>query len=121
MNLFENWELDADVRGVGQVTQGLAGGLASGHYATAAILVVLVTIAFFGLTSATTRILFTQAPRSLPGMNRAAAAIERGEPSAWMVVPAVAGIAVLFILGLHPPGELTGLIARAVTELGAAR
>jgi hydrogenase-4 component F len=51
----------------------------------------------------------------------AAAAIGRGEPSAWMVVPAVAGIAVLFILGLHPPGELTGLISRAVTELGAAR
>jgi hypothetical protein len=38
-----------------------------------------------------------------------------------MVVPAVAGIAALFILGLHPPGELTGLISRAVTELGAAR
>ena len=38
-----------------------------------------------------------------------------------MVVPAVAGIAVLFILGLHPPGELTSLISRAVTELGAAR
>src|SRR3984957_2046028 len=101
--------------------QIVAGGLDSGHYATAAILVVLVTMAFFGLTSATTRILFTPAPRSLPGMNRAAAAIERGEPSAWMVVPAVAGIAVLFLLGLHPPGELTGLIARAVTELGAAR
>jgi hypothetical protein len=38
-----------------------------------------------------------------------------------MVVPAVAGIAALFILGLHPPGELTGLISRAVTELEAAR
>src|ERR1700722_15518713 len=97
--------------------QIVAGGLDSGHYATAAILVVLVTMAFFGLTSATTRILFTPAPRSLS----AAAAVGRGEPSAWMVVPAVAGIAVLLILGLHPPGELTGLIARAVTELGAAR
>jgi hypothetical protein len=38
-----------------------------------------------------------------------------------MVGPAVAGIAVLFILGLHPPGELTGLISRAVAQLGAAR
>ena len=97
--------------------QIVAGGLDSGDYATAAILVVLVTVAFFGLTTATTRILFTPAPRSLS----AAAAVGRGEPSAWMVVPAVAGIAVLFILGLHPPGELPGLIARAVTELGAAR
>ena len=38
-------------------------------------------------------------------------ATRRGEPSAWMVVPVMAGVAVLFILGLHPPGELTGLIA----------
>jgi hypothetical protein len=38
-----------------------------------------------------------------------------------MVVPVVAGVVVLFILGLHPPGELTGLIYRAVAELGAVR
>ncbi|HLK78222.1 MAG TPA: proton-conducting transporter membrane subunit [Streptosporangiaceae bacterium] len=97
--------------------QIVAGGLASKNYATAAILVVLVTAAFLGLTTATTRILFTPAPRSLS----AAAATQRGEPSVWMVVPAVAGLAVLFLLGLHPPGELTSLISRAVTELGAAR
>jgi hydrogenase-4 component F len=97
--------------------QIVAGGLASGNDAAAAVLVVLVTVAFFGLTTASTRILFTPAPRSLS----AAAAIDRGEPSAWMVVPAVAGIAVLFILGLHPPGELTDLISRAVAQLGAAR
>jgi hydrogenase-4 component F len=81
------------------------------------VLVVLVTVAFLGLTTASTRILFTPAPRSLS----AAAALGRGEPSAWMVVPAVAGIAVLFVLGLHPPGELTALISRAVTQLGAVR
>jgi hypothetical protein len=33
----------------------------------------------------------------------------------------VAGVAALFILGLHPPGELTDLISRAVTQLGAVR
>jgi hypothetical protein len=83
---------------------------------------VLVTVAFFGLTTSTTRILFSPAPRSPSMMNRAVAApVDRGEPSAWMVGPAVAGIAVLFILGLHPPGELTGLISRAVAQLGAAR
>ncbi|MGH3225460.1 MAG: proton-conducting transporter membrane subunit [Streptosporangiaceae bacterium] len=97
--------------------QIVAGGLASGNDAAAAVLVVLVTVAFFGLTTASTRILFTPAPRSLS----AAAAVDRGEPSAWMVIPAVAGIAVLFILGLHPPGELTELISRAVAQLGAAR
>jgi hydrogenase-4 component F len=93
------------------------GGLDAGHYAVAAVLVAGVTVVFFGLTGASTRVLFTPAPRSLS----AAAAIERGEPSAWMVVPAVAGIVVLFILGLHPPGELTSVISRAVTELGVAR
>jgi hydrogenase-4 component F len=94
--------------------QIVAGGLAGGHNAAAVVLVVLVTVAFFGLTASSTQILFTRPPRSLgPG--------DRGEPSVWMVVPAVAGIAVLFILGLHPPGELTELISRAVTQLGAVR
>jgi hydrogenase-4 component F len=97
--------------------QIVAGGLASGHDAAAAVLVVLVTVAFFGLTASTTQILFTPPPRSLS----AAAAITPGEPSAWMVVPAVAGIAALFVLGVHPPGELTDLIARAVTQLGVSR
>jgi hydrogenase-4 component F len=40
-----------------------------------------------------------------------------GEPSVWMVVPMVAGVIVLLILGLHPPGELTELISRAVAQL----
>jgi hydrogenase-4 component F len=93
------------------------GGLGSGNYAAATVLVVLVTVVFFGLTASATRMLLTPAPRSLS----AAAAIGRGEPSAWMVVPAVAGIVVLFILGLHPPGELTSLISRAVIQLGAVR
>jgi hydrogenase-4 component F len=89
------------------------GGLGSGHYAAAAVLVALVTVVFFGLTSSATRMLFTPGP--------AQRVLARGEPSAWMVVPVVAGVVVLLILGLHPPGELTGLIARAVTQLGATR
>jgi hydrogenase-4 component F len=88
--------------------QIVAGGLGSGEYAAAAVLVVLVTLAFLGLTASATSILLTPGPRGLT----------RSEPSAWMVVPVVAGLAVLFLLGLHPPGELTGLIARAVTQLG---
>jgi len=99
--------------------QIVAGGLGSGNYATAAVLVVLVTVAFFGLTASSTQILFIRAPRSLSAA--AAGPSDRGEPSAWMVVPPVAGIAALFILGLHPPAELTELISRAVTELGAVR
>jgi hydrogenase-4 component F len=91
------------------------GGLASGSYAAAAVLVVLITVAFFGLTTSTTRMLFQPAP-GLPALP-----VARGEPSAWMVVPVIAGVAVLLILGLHPPAELTGLIARAVTQLAVTR
>jgi hydrogenase-4 component F len=91
------------------------GGLGSGNYAAAAALIVLVTVAFFGLTASATRMLFTPAPL------RARPTLTRGEPSAWMVVPVLAGVAILFILGIHPPGELTGLIDRAVLQLGAAR
>ena len=138
--------------------QIVAGGFGSHGYAPAAILVILVTVAFFGLTAATTGILFrsrrpaaapviaaavSAAPGGHPSLaadrhadgggfpeaagparvtmvERAASvpAITRGEPSVWMVVPAVAGIAALLILGLHPPGELTQLISRAVTQLG---
>ena len=47
--------------------QIVAGGLDSGNYAAAAILVVLVTVAFFGLTTSTTRILFTPAPPFISG------------------------------------------------------
>jgi hydrogenase-4 component F len=70
-------------------------------------LVLLVTVAFFGLATSATSMLLT------PGGQ----ALTRGEPSVWMVVPVLAGLAVLLLLGLHPPGELTGLIARGVTEL----
>jgi len=93
--------------------QIVAGGLGSGSYAAAAVLVVLVTVAFFGLTSSATSMLLAR-PR--PGQRQ-----QRGEPSAWMVVPVVAGVVVLFTLGLHPPGELTHLIGRAVTQLEVTR
>jgi hydrogenase-4 component F len=88
--------------------QIVAGGLASGNYTAAAVLVVLVTVVFFGLTASATGMLMSPAPQS---------AKARGEPSAWMVVPVLAGLAVLLLLGLHPPGELTDLITRGATQL----
>jgi hydrogenase-4 component F len=97
--------------------QIVGGGLASGGYAPAAILIVLVTMAFFGLSASATSMLLSRPARSLG----AAAAFEPGEPSRWMVVPVLAGMAVLIILGVHPPGELTDLIARAVAQLGGTR
>jgi len=37
-----------------------------------------------------------------------------------MVVPVAAGAVALIVLGVHPPADLTGLLARAVHELGGA-
>ena len=89
------------------------GGFSSARYATPAVLIVLVTLAFFGLTVAANRMLL------VPARGRVAADLPRGEPSAWMVVPVVAGVAALLVLGVHPPAELTGLLSRAVHQLGA--
>jgi hydrogenase-4 component F len=90
----------------------VTGGLASAGNAATAILVVLVTIAFFGLSLATNRMLLT--PRREPPGN---GGLARGEPSTWMVVPVLAGLVALLVLGLHPPADLTGLLGRAVDAL----
>ena len=129
--------------------QIVAGGLGSGSYAAAAVLVVLVTVAFFGLATAATSMLLSPPPdtatmaqgqQAPPGRTEvdsggradgdAAVAVRvraqarqvltRGEPSAWMVVPVLAGLAVLVLLGVHPPGDLTSLITRAAALLGGA-
>jgi hydrogenase-4 component F len=89
--------------------QIVAGGLSSGHYTAAAILVVLVTVAFFGLIGSATSVLMAPA--------RPTDVTASGEPSVWMVIPVLAGLAVLVLLGVHPPGELTSLITHAVGEL----
>ncbi len=106
------------------------------------------TIAFFGLATAATSMLLTPLPgagtaaprqEARPGeperdggghadgaavavraRGQARQVLTRGEPSAWMVVPVLAGLAVLVLLGLHPPGELTDLITRGVAQLGGS-
>jgi hydrogenase-4 component F len=92
----------------------VTGGLAASHNTPAVILVILVTVAFLGLTLAANRMMLSR-----PGRTGQAEQLTRGEPSAWMVVPVAAGLVALLILGLHPPGELTGLLARAVSQLGS--
>jgi hydrogenase-4 component F len=132
----------------------VAGGLDRARYAGAAILVVLVTLAFLGLGLAATRILSGPAPappspdspaeaaadggapggaaagpRAAAGDTLVAIVRDReaepqdvppghGEPSAWMVIPVLAGTAVLLLLGLHPPEALTGLFAHGAALLG---
>jgi hydrogenase-4 component F len=93
------------------------GGFASASNVAAAILIIGVTVAFFGLAAATTQMLLLP-PAAAGGHPSEPAA--RGEPSAWMVVPVVAGAVILIVLGVHPPAELTDLLTRAVRELSGA-
>jgi hydrogenase-4 component F len=89
--------------------QIVAGGLASADNTVTVVLVVLVTLAFLGLSVATTRMLFVPGGDGVPA---------RGEPSAWMVAPMLAGLLVLIVLGIHPPADFAELLAHGVAELG---
>ncbi|HUJ07277.1 MAG TPA: proton-conducting transporter membrane subunit [Streptosporangiaceae bacterium] len=86
----------------------VSGGLATSRNTAAVILVVLVTLAFLGLSAAANRMLLQPRREAEPA---------RGEPSVWMIVPVAAGLIALVVLGLHPPAELTGLLDRAVLAL----
>ena len=93
--------------------QIVTGGVGGGHGVVGAILVALVSLAFLGLMIATTRVLMLPAAAPSP---------PRSEPSPWMVVPVVLGVAALLLLGLHPPEPLQDLLARGAAELtGAVR
>ena len=94
--------------------QIVAGGLSKAHNVGAAALIVLVTLVFLGLTLATTSVLFAPAGAD-PIL--ASPALFRGEPSYWMVVPVIAGILVLVVLGVHPPDLLVTLLDQGVKEL----
>ncbi len=95
----------------------VAGGFAGGGSAAAAVMVALVTVAFVGLTLASTRILFAAPPRPGPGTD--SPMYHPGEPSGWMVAPMVGGIVILVLLGVHIPGDLAELLRRGAAELGA--
>jgi hydrogenase-4 component F len=122
----------------------VAGGLDRARYAGAAILVALVTLLFGpapappppgappeaaadgspggrprpdedpGPAAAGTMVTAVLDPEAAPQ----AAPAARGEPSAWMVIPVLAGTAVLLLLGLHPPGALTDLLTHGAALLG---
>jgi hydrogenase-4 component F len=117
----------------------VAGGLASPAHLAAAVLVVLVTIAFAGLAISTTRMVVTPGPvapaarpdRGTPpsapparsavltrtAIRAALTPRTTGEPDGWMVVPVVICLGVLVVLGLHVPGALSDLIASAAGQL----
>jgi hydrogenase-4 component F len=88
--------------------QIVQGGLGSGGNAAAAALVVLVTLAFLGLATSSTRMVVARAAERRP----------RAEAPATMVVPVVVGLVALLVLGVHPPGPLADLLARGAAQLG---
>jgi hydrogenase-4 component F len=94
--------------------QIVSGGFTHPRNAAAAALVCLVTLAFLGLTLATTRILFRPKPIVSGTLD---AARVRGEPSRWMVAPVVGGVVVLLVLGVAPPSDLVNLLDHGAAEL----
>jgi hydrogenase-4 component F len=96
----------------------VAGGLSDPHDAAAAILVVLVTVAFFGLSWFTTQTMLSpDAPTGPP----TGVVVAKGETSAWIVISMVIGLAALLVLGIHLPSQLSSLLDRAAGELASPR
>ena len=86
----------------------VSGGLTDPRDAVAAVLVVVVTLAMFGLSW------FAGADHADPVPE----ATCPGRASAWIVAAMVIGLVALTILGVHPPGQLSDLLTRAAGELG---
>ncbi|HEY5273145.1 MAG TPA: proton-conducting transporter membrane subunit [Acidimicrobiales bacterium] len=93
----------------------VAGGLSDPHDVLAAVLVVLVTVAFFGLSWFTTQTMLTPVPE------REGLGLERGETSRLIVVAMAVGLVGLVVLGVHVPGQLSDLLHDAATQLEAVR
>jgi hydrogenase-4 component F len=93
----------------------VSGGLSDPSDAIAAVLVVLVTLAFFGLSWFTTETMLTPAPAEL------GVGVSRGETSSCIVVAMVLGLAGLLVLGVHVPGQLSRLLQHAASQLELTR
>jgi hydrogenase-4 component F len=87
------------------------GGLSGRGTALPVVLVVLVTLAFGGLSWFASQTMLSPTPEG----------VVRGEVNAWMPVSMVIGLVALVVLGVHPPPQLSGLLERAASELGARR
>ena len=87
------------------------GGLGSSATALVAVLVALVTVAFLGLSWYASQTMLTPLPEG----------VLRGEASTAMALAMGVGLAVLLVLGVHPPSELSHLLVRAAGELKGER
>lgn len=89
----------------------ISGGLSAGHFIGVVALVALVTVAFGGLAWTATRLAFES--RNNPSDHRVF-----GEPSRWLYLPPILGMAALLVLGVHPPASLLDLLVKGAAELG---
>lgn len=99
----------------------VSGGLSDPRDAVAAVLVILVTVAFFGLSWSTTRTMLTPEVTATSRSGTATLTPPKGEVSRWIVAAMVLGLLALLILGVHPPAQLSHLLDRAAKELGSPR
>lgn len=98
----------------------VSGGLSDPRDGVTAVLVILVTLAFFGLSWFVTQTMLTP-PVTHNDDGTEVAALAKGEVSAWIVVAMLLGLGALIVLGVHPPGELNDLLKHASSELGVDR
>ncbi|MGC2175296.1 MAG: proton-conducting transporter membrane subunit [Acidimicrobiales bacterium] len=92
------------------------GGLSKPHDVVVAILVVLVILAFFGLSWFTTETLLSGDPTG-----EGAVVVQKGEVSNWIGAAMLIGLVALLILGVYPPAPLAHLLNRAAFELRGGR
>jgi hydrogenase-4 component F len=98
------------------------GGLSGPRDTVTAVLVILVTLAFFGLSWFTTQTMLTpDGTIAAEAGGAPSAAPPRGEVSSLIVVAMALGIVALVILGVHPPAQLSHLLDRAASQLGVPR
>lgn len=99
----------------------VSGGLSDPRDTVAAVLVILVTLAFFGLSWFTTQTMLTPDVTAVSADGTAAVTPAKGEVSAWIVVAMALGLVALVILGVDPPAQLSQLLNHAARELGTPR
>ena len=99
----------------------VSGGLSDPHDTVAALLIVLVTVAFFGLAWYTTQTMLTPDALSIADGATGGTQPSSQRESAMIVVSMGIGLVALVILGVHPPSDLSQLLSRAANELGGAK
>ena len=99
----------------------VAGGLQNPGDIATVVLVMLVTMAFFGLSWFATQTMLSPKDTSIAPGPSGVASLVKGEVSIYIVISMGIGLVALVILGVHPPEVLLRLLNQAAAELGRPR